>query len=261
MIFKCRASGAGHIMTDPKGKEVINYKKDSIPINTASFNKLLLSGKLDGVTGEIEKIPAEDLSDTCKTYVRNQWVVDTYHRDREFSTSAIQKGLANEETGITMLSLYLGEMLEKNTRHYENEYLKGTPDVPESDIVYDIKCSWDIFTFAAAGPNKIYDWQTRSYMQLLGLKKGAVVYVLTNTPEKIIHQEVRTILWKVGEKSEPGEARYEEIYRGIKKELTFDDIPTKDRIKFFYNTHEDEKIDQLYKRVEKCREYYNTLTL
>jgi hypothetical protein len=171
------------------------------------------------------------------------------------------KGILNEEQGITMLALHLGMMLKKNEHRFDNTHLQGVPDVPHDEIVYDIKCSTDIFTFAECDVTNDNEWQMISYMDLLGLKQSAVVYVLTDTPEEIIHNQVRSILWKTAEKSEPGEARYDEIFKGLKKELTYPDIPSKDRIKIFPVEYDGAKIEALYKRVELSQEFYRNLTL
>lgn len=218
-MFKIRASAASQIMTNPRSK-------------------------------------SEVLSETCKSYVRDQWIADTYKREKDFTSLAIQKGLMNEEQGITALSLHLGEMITKNQKHYSNDYITGTPDLMIDDTVYDIKCSYNIWSFAKAELTPAYDWQIKSYMDLLGVKKGYVVYVLTNTPESIIQAELRSIVWKLQDDDD-----MLEIEQGLRKEMTYDDIPAKDKIKLFPVEYSQEAIENLYGRVELCREYYNGMKL
>lgn len=218
MIFKIRASGAGDIMTNPK-------------------------------TGT-------GLSVTCKKYLRKQWVQDHYNRVKEIDTPAMRKGILNEEQGITMLSKRWGEMLRKNYTFKENDHMTGTADVIHDDVVADIKCNTDIFTFASAELDKDYELQLQVYMNLWGLKKAALVYVLTDTPDNLIEAETRSIVWKLQDESE-----YDDIYKQLKKNLTYPDIPEKDRIKIFEIEFDQSKIDNLVQRVELCREHYNTITL
>lgn len=226
-MFKIRASGAGQIMTDPQ----TNKAKE-----------------------------AGELSQTCKKYLKFQWIQDTYNRDKELSTPAIMKGLLNEEQGLTMLANHIGEMIYKNETHKEDEYKKGTCDVA-TDLITDIKCSFDIFTFGSAEITKDYDLQLQTYMDLWGLKEAQLVYVLTDTPDSLIHGEVRSILWKLQELSNPGDSRYEEIYEGLHKQRTYSDIPQKDRIKIFPVAFDESKIEALHKRVIQCRDYYSKIKL
>lgn len=221
-MFKVRASGAGKVMTDPSSK-------------------------------------SEALSKTCKTYVRNQWIADHYHREKDYSSRAIQKGLLMEEEGITMLSLRYGEMLTKNEKWYQDKDLTGTPDVVMDDTVCDIKCSYDIWTFAAAdGTDKDYKWQLQVYMELLNLDKAALVYCLTDTPDVVIQAEMRSIAWKL---QMTDEYELERLEKDLRKQLTFSDIPVTSRIKIFNFERDKEGIARLRTRVEQCRDYYESLTL
>lgn len=218
MIFKIRASGAGDIMTNPK------------------------SG-----TG---------LSVTCKKYLRRQWVQDNFKRVKEIDTPAMRKGILNEGQGITMLAKRWGEMLRKNYTFKENDHMTGTSDVIHDGVVADIKCNTDIFTFMDAELDKDYELQLQVYMNLWDLKKAALVYVLTDTPDNLIVAEAKSITWRLQDEDE-----YDTIYRQLKRNLTYSDIPEKDRIKIFEIEYDQQKIDNLVQRVESCREFYNSLSL
>lgn len=219
-MFKVHPSGAGDIMTNPRSK-------------------------------------SELLSVTCKKYIQRQWISDKFNRDKEFTSNAIKKGLANEEQGITMLSVHLNEMLQKNDRIFQNDYLIGTPDVITDEVVYDIKCSYDIFTYVASdGTDSDYEWQLQCYMDLLGLKKASLVYVLTDTPPQIIQAELKSILWKLQDDDDALD-----IEQGLIKQMTYPDIPKEQRIKIFNFEYDPAKIQSLKERVELCRGYYDSLSL
>lgn len=217
--FKVHASGSSQIMTNPK---------------TIS----------------------ETLSQTCKTYVRQQWINDTFNRRKDFTSIAIQKGLMNEEKGITMLSMRLGEMLTKNDKIFHDDYKIGTPDLIMDDTVYDIKCSYDIFTYAASEITPAYEWQLQCYMSLLGIEKAVLVYVLTDTPASLIQAEVRSICWKLQDDSQA-----EQIEQELTRQKTYSDIPDQQRIKLFPIIFDPAKIELLHARVIECRDYYQSLTL
>jgi len=222
-MFKVRASGGGQIMTDPSTKKAKE---------------------------------AGELGATCRKYVRNQWVMDTYGREKDLNSRPIMKGLLNEEQGITMLSTHLGEMLTKNEKWHQDDFKTGTPDLILEDTVYDIKCSYDIFTFANADLSNDYDWQLQIYMDLLGLEKAALVYVLTDTPLSIIQAEVKSICWKLQDDSEA-----EMIEAELIKQMTYPDIAQEDRIKIIPVTFDPERITALHARVEQCRAFYDSLKL
>lgn len=203
------------------------------------------------------KVKSDPLGKTCLTYLREQFIAEKYGREKDIVTNAIQKGLMNEEIGITMLSVHLGEMITKNQKHYRNEYTTGTPDTEEiNGVVYDIKCSSDIFTFAKAEVTKDYLYQLQVYMSLMGLKKSCLCYVLTDTPEEIIQRELKSILWKVQEDDVDGK-----MEENLRKLLTYSDIPDKDRIKLFPIDYDPEMIDKLHAKIELARPIYEQMTL
>lgn len=218
--FKVRASGAGQIMTDAR------------------------------------KGSKEVLGETAKAYVRRQYVKDVYGREKDVLTKAMSKGLQNEEQGITMLSLKVGEMLVKNEVWKSNEYITGTADIVTDQAIYDLKCSYDIFSFMEAEMTKDYYWQLQCYMDLWGLLSAHLVYVLTDAPQHIIDMEVRSHAYKMGP-----EADMEAITERITHKLTYTDIADSVKMKIFTTQYDPTAIEQLYQRVRDCREYYETLTL
>jgi len=220
MGFKVRASGSGQIMTDPR------------------------------------KGSKEVLGETAKAYVRRQWIKDMYGREKDIITLAMSKGLHNEEQAITMLSLKIGEMLEKNDKWLENDYITGTADIVTDDCIYDLKCSYDIFSFMEADLSKDYYWQLQCYMALWGRKKAKLVYALTDAPEFVIDAEARSMAYKTGP-----EADVDSIREAVMKKLTYQDIPEKQKLKIFEVEYDEKAIESLIQRVIDCSDYYDNLTL
>ncbi len=88
---------------------------------------------------------SEPLSETAKEYIRQQWIADTYGRQKDFSSKAIQKGIANEEQGIRpYLNIYTPENILdwKYTRssngYYYLEYLKIRESIEDDGEYYKI---------------------------------------------------------------------------------------------------------------------------
>lgn len=218
--FKIRCSSIGKIMTEPRSK-------------------------------------SELLSETAKTYIREQWIADKYGRYKEFSSNAIKKGLANEEDAITRLSWHLDEFLTKNKETKENEFIKGTCDIIHNYCIYDIKCPYDLFTFSKAEVTKDYWWQLQGYCELFSMNKACLVYVLTDTPASIIENEVRSIIYKM-----PSiDVDAMEIQAMVTKQLTFDDICDEERVKLFHFEYDAEAIKKLKEKHAIASDYYNSLSL
>lgn len=219
--LKIRASHAGALMTDPRNK-------------------------------------SEALSETAKTMLQELFIAERYGREKDFTSAAIEKGLTNEELGITQYCQWAESFLTKNIRRFQNDYLIGTPDIVDTynDTVVDIKVSWSLHTFIKSEMTKMYEYQLRSYMQLTGSSKAILAYVLTDTPDNLIHNEVRRICYQIGSMADEVE-----IEREVRKQMTFKDIPASDKIRLFHLEHDESKIAELYKRIEAAREYYATLSL
>jgi len=199
--FKIRASASGQIMTNPRAKN-------------------------------------ELLSETTKTYVFDWLKENIYGYRKELNNKYVSKGLELEDEAIDKaIELLDLPFTLKNEQHFENEYFTGTPDLIINDTVYDIKCSWDCFTFPLFDneiPTKSYYYQLQIYMHLLGLKKAKLVYVLLNTPENLASWE---------------------------QPKDYSKLDKKYRIKTFDIDYSEEVIQDLKQRVENIREFINTINI
>lgn len=204
------------------------------------------------------KTKSDPLGATCRSALRDIWITENYHRERDFESLMIEKGNLNEEMAITMLSDVRRKFLVKNKQFFQNDYFTGTPDIIEWDdeIVDDTKCSWSLHTFFDADITKDYLWQGQAYMELTGCKMFNLVYVLTDTPEKLIQQQVSKILYKASE-----DISRDEIEEAVRKELTFNDIPAEKRIKIFNIKHDPEMIQKAKDKIDLCRIEYEKFSL
>ncbi len=200
-MFKIRASAAGKIMTNPRNK-------------------------------------TELLSETTKTYVYDCLKEEIYGYKKQLSNKYVTKGIELEDEAIDKaIELLDLPFTLKNEQSYENEFFKGTPDLIVDGIVYDIKCSWDEFTFPFFEkeiPTIDYYYQLQVYMNLLGLKKAVLIYVLLDSPENIPSWETPK---------------------------TYSHLDKKYRIKKYEIEYSEDVIADLQKRVTNIREFIKTIEL
>ena len=198
------------------------------------------------------------LSETVKTMLIELWIENNYHRITEISNKFIEKGLAVEEDAITLLCDVTGDFYKKNIKRFENDYITGTPDIiTKSGTVIDIKSSWNLITYVKAGLTPIYEYQLRCYMELTGCSEAILAYCLVDTPEPLIISKAKRISWQVDETIMP----MEDIVAGLRQQMTFSDIPKHERLKTFRIEADKAKMDDLYQRIERAREFYQTITL
>jgi hypothetical protein len=220
MKFKIRCSQIGQIMTSPRSK-------------------------------------TELLSKTTINYV-DTWLKEQLYGRREFiETKAMRKGILCEDRAIEYASEVLGWGLAfKNKKEFSDEYMTGTPDVVLPTKIPDIKCPWSCFTFPLyeKEPDKNYWWQLQGYMNLTGKQKAELVYALMDLPDDMLDQELHYAKYRF----DVLELSYEQREQVI-KELTYEDLPDKLRLKVFEIERDQTAIDQVKQRVCEIRQYIKTL--
>lgn len=220
-MYKERASAVGQIMTNPRSK-------------------------------------SEVLSETAKTRIQEKFLADQFGIKKEFWSKAMDKGTSEEPISIDLMIRQLGIFgAKKNEIFFENDFLTGTPDVIHNGTVYDVKTSFSGSTFPFFEeelPNKNYFYQLQSYMNLTGLRSAKLVYCLVDTPEQMIHDEIRRQTWKKGLIDSTPELEAE-----VYSQMTFENIPEELRIRIFDVEYCEQTIKAIEDRLTLCREYYNTL--
>lgn len=197
---------------------------------------------------------SEDLSETAKSALIEIYIKEVFGRDRFVMSKHIQKGLQCEDDSITLLSRINKRFFKKNEQKFQNDFIMGTPDIIDGEVVRDTKTSWDIFTFFKNDPkklNKDYFWQVHGYMALTGAKTAFVDFCLVNTPQALLDQEKYQLERKLGlnPDNESLTLAFDEIDRLGK----YDDIPIEKRIISVKVERDDSKIDEIYERVKLCR--------
>jgi len=204
-------------------------------------------GKLMGVKG---------LGETGYKHLRNVWIKEKYSREKELKNKYVVKGLAIEEDSLTLFSRVTKTFYKKNELFFENEFVKGTPDIITEDTIIDIKSSYDIFTFFNAtdeAMNKDYFYQLQVYMWLTGKKKSKLCYCLTDTPPYLIDLEKKKLTYDMP----PDTSEYEEACRDLDKSLTFGDIPLSERMNQIEIPYDEKAIEKIKDRITEARKYMN----
>ena len=222
MLFRC--SSLGHLMTESRSK-------------------------------------SDPISETTKTHLIDKFVSWKYGRQTDISNRYVIKGLTVEEDSLTLYSQYKKKFLKKNEEQISNDFISGTPDhyegeeILKANLITDIKSSWDIFTFfrSKAKLNKMYYWQMQGYMALTGAKKATLAYCLVDTPDVMIQDEKRKLMWRMGLIDDSKE--YLEACKEIDKLSVYTDIPIKVRVHEIHIETNDMEIERLYERIKYCREW------
>jgi len=185
----------------------------------------------------------------------------------DFWSKAITKGNECELDTIKLADTVLKWKLPFNILEgmseqieHENEYLTGHTDVLTKTVLAEVKTSWDANTFPMYEDdnyNKNYKWQCMGYLALTGFDKMDLVYGLVNTPDKIIKDEIRREHWRQDSVWQGDED--EEIINAVESRHQVNHIPNKIRLRHWIIERDEEQIQQIYNRVELCREYWSGL--
>lgn len=218
--FKIRASQLGKLMTRPRSKK-------------------------------------ETLSETAKTYLKELAIENIYGFKKEFSNKYTRKGISQEDKSILRLSNFEDEFYVKNEKHFSEGFLSGTPDIVTDSEVIDIKTSWNATTFPIWDnelKNKVYYWQLVAYMMLTGLSNARLVYILEDTPEEEIQDEIRRLSYQRFEIEISDETENE-----VREQHDFSVIPDNKRIKIFNVELTDDAIKEVEEKLKEAETYYNEL--
>jgi len=257
--FKIRCSAIGDIMAGTMGLTDTQEAKLQTLLNKATPLTALQAIELADLQN---KKANPELPKTAQSYCLTWIKEQLYNRKREFKSKYTQKGNDVEADSIKLIGEWLGYsdfdfetgQFAKNEIFFENDYMTGTPDVlpAKSTLVIDAKNSWDCFTFPffeKSIPDMGYWWQGQGYLELTGRSDYKIAYTLMNTPEAIIESEMRKYAFANG--LDPDEMDYSEWY----DKMTYDNILPILRIRFFDFEKDEKAIEEIKKRVIKCREF------
>ena len=226
ILFRC--SGTGALMTDPK----LKADKD-----------------------------AGNLSETAKTFVEDKWLFDTFGFAESIKNQYMDKGNECEQDSMDLVTQVLeGGFRSRYNTKLQNDYVIGTPDIVLQDCVEDIKTSWNLKTFFNAELSKMYFAQAQCYMWLTGKEKYRLIYALVPTPQSMVLNECEKLVYKYG-KNYDNEDYIAECQQIQRNNDLIKELPIEKRVKVFAFDYDPNYIETLKNKIEKAREYYNTLKL
>lgn len=155
MNFKFRASSISKIMTEAKSKDE--------PLSV-------------GAKSEVERL-AKQL---------------VYGYDEEFSSKYTEKGTLVEAQALELYNSVFFTNYAKNTERRTNDWVTGECDVFTGEKIIDLKSPWSLPTFpatVAAGRDKDYEWQLRTYMWLWNVDQSEIAYCMVSTPAELVGYE------------------------------------------------------------------------
>lgn len=227
-----------------------------------------------------------ELPKTAQTELRKAWRSQKYNRGFQMTNKYVQKGIAQEEEAITILSKVLDKpMFKWKKGRIYGEFFEGEPDVVPEEAGFDTKCSWSLDTFPFPGDptDDVYEWQNQVYMDLCKRDVWYTVKVLVNTTERLLDNEKKKWFYACGSPDE-GTPDFDEYLRqakGVERDMIFDyqrfvdfypwhqllhtpdewefDIPLEDRIIFQKSERNEDMLQEARERVIMCREYLNNL--
>jgi hypothetical protein len=200
----------------------------------------------------------EALSQTAKSYIEELAREHLFGIKKTFKSRYTDKGNTVEDLSIELVENVLDlSFISKNVEYFENDFIKGTPDVITDNLIIDVKSSWsgDTFPFFEKElPTIDYYYQVLGYMWLTGRRNAIVAYCLINTPEEIVNDEIRRTAWSKYE-IEPSE----ETVRDVMALHNFDNIPKERRLKAFLVEYNESVIEKMKEKIIDCRKYFNEL--
>ncbi len=228
--------------------------------NKVAGVKPLTSNMEAELAGLIHKRDNPELPTGAKTFLKTWIKKKLFNRDEEWKSIVVDKGLAVEWEGINLLGRVLNRMdFIKNDEFFDNDFMQGCPDLITDEMVRDVKCSWDLFSFPmfeSKMPNEDYWWQLQGYMILTGKQKASIDYTLIDTPMPLILLDLKKLYYQSGGKAEDWTP---ETYDRLYPNYQFNDIPEKVRVKSFEVYLDPKSEEQIKQRVLLCREFIKTI--
>lgn len=229
------------------------------------------------------------LTDGAKKELQTIFWNEVTCRSNNIQAKQIDKGLICEDKTIALYEEVIGGVFLKNKTRKKNEYFNGECDNRQGKI-RDVKTSWEYNSFPVNDteiPNKDYQWQLDAYMDLWEMKESELIYGLVDTPDKLIHDEIRRLDWKYDIMDQEGNIRKEQVdlvvelvgnhiftntglYKFCQSDLgpeiklewfagKFIEIPKEERLKIFSLEYCPKRNKQLKQMLDLARKYLNEL--
>ncbi|MEX5744688.1 hypothetical protein [Massilia sp. X63] len=184
--FKFRCSSLGLIMTDAQ-----SIDEQFVTEEVAAIQRR--TKRTDDEKALLQALKDKSLSAGAKTYIESLAKEELYGFREVVTGKYMDKGLIVEDESIELYNRVFFTDYVKNTERRTDDYITGECDIIVPGVAgIDIKSAWSLATFpatAAAGHDKLYEWQCRGYMRLWNVPAWEVAYCMVNTPDELIKYE------------------------------------------------------------------------
>jgi hypothetical protein len=253
-IGKIMAEGKGSVLTEKQAEKLIELQNKESRTPKQEEELLTLIAKRDA---------PPSLGDSCISYLKEVYIWEKYGKEPVGGSERSQytmKGKLVEEESIMMLSRIDSQTYTKNDLRWANEYLTGEPDIivyenGQTIKIIDIKSSYDFATLLAniGSPlNPLYRYQVQGYMALTGAEIAEVCYCLVNMPQEMINSAKKRLFYALNAATEDS-PEYKRQVSKLENNMTFDEVPIKERVVRFPVQYDEELINKVYKRIDQCR--------
>jgi hypothetical protein len=200
------------------------------------------------------------VTDGMITFLTDVFIGEVYGVKKEAYGKAIDKGIACEEDGFSMLNyLYPESFITKIKEPIEGEFEKGTGDTIIDGIVWDIKNAFTLFTFGKAEMNWLYEWQLKTYMKLYKLNRAGLFYCLNDMPEYMIAEEQKKMFYTQRKWISMEDPDYLKCCEELEAANKYGQIPVEEKFKVWYLDHSSEDDKRIENAVIQSREILNEM--
>jgi hypothetical protein len=184
--FRFRCSSLGLIMTDAQSVDDQYVTEEIAAIQRKTK-------RTDEEKAILQVAKDKSLSAGAKTYIEDIAKEYLYGYHEVVTGKYMDKGLIVEDQSIELYNSVFFTNYKKNTERRSDDHITGECDIIVPKIKgIDVKSAWSLATFpatAAAGMDKLYEWQCRGYMRLWNVPLWEVAYCMVNTPDELIKYE------------------------------------------------------------------------
>jgi hypothetical protein len=230
-----------------------------------------------------------ELSTTCKKRLVKIYREITTNRYYSHSNKYTEKGIRQENDGITLYSLVKGNYYKKNTTRRQSEYFDGEWDLLDTDEnqTIDIKCPWGLDTLPHPASHLItpeYEDQGYGYVDIArhngykNVNKHTIAYCLVNAPGDLIHKEKMKVYYEWGMPEDHSDD-WVQMKRQIERNMIFDmdqfrrdnpffdldtplnewnhDLPRNERVVEYVVNVDENRMTEIKNRILLCRKWMN----
>jgi len=263
--FKCRASKIGDLITGFKKitpaqiERISELETERDTLINKNGNKVKWTdNKEDELTNLIHLSKNPQLGETAKTYLK-EWVISQLTgKEKRVESKYFEHGIFAEEAAIERAEKHFQTSFTQQQVSFENDFFNGKFDAANDDMVIDVKCPFEVFTFPyfESKPPQNYYGQLQVYMDLSGINKASLVFCLENHSDDEIDRLAQKMAYKVG-LDEPNI----DHWNAAKLELTYDHLPESMRIKTYDFVKDQSYIDAAKEAVLMSREYIKNVLM